>query len=322
MLAFKGKHLVVAWAAEAKGDDLVLGALKGILKIVSTILVGIVVVLAISLVGVRLLGVDVYTVLSGSMEPTYKTGSVIWVADREPEEIEVGDPITFVLNEDLVVATHRVIDIDAENQYFYTQGDANDAPDGSPVHFENLIGEPVFTVPYLGYLVDYIQSPPGTYVAISVGALLLMLMFLPDLFAKENSSSSVVERRERQAAQDARRRRGSNPGRHDVRRTAGQPAARPVGSTNRAVGDARMRRGLNPYGGDARHLVDQPAARPASSTNRAAGDAQLPKRTAETRRVNTRKQGVINNNPRLRPQVRADLTEANKTRRTRGGKLI
>ena len=47
--------------------------------------------------------------------------------------MQVGDAITFVLNEDLDVVTHRVISIDAENEHFYTQGDANDAPDGAPV---------------------------------------------------------------------------------------------------------------------------------------------------------------------------------------------
>ena len=56
--------------------------------------------------------------------------------------MQVGDAITFVLNEDLDVVTHRVISIDAENEHFYTQGDANDAPDGAPVYFKNLIGPP------------------------------------------------------------------------------------------------------------------------------------------------------------------------------------
>ena len=147
-----------------------LNALKGIGKVASTVLVGCAVVLALALVGVRLVGFEVYTVLSGSMEPAYKTGSVIWVDRCEPEDVEVGDAITFVLNEDLDVATHRVIEVDAENSHFYTQGDANDAPDGSPVHFENLIGVPVFTVPHLGYLVSYVQSPPGCYVALIVAA--------------------------------------------------------------------------------------------------------------------------------------------------------
>lgn len=152
---------------------------------VSTALMAIAIVLAVALVGVRLIGFDVYAVLSGSMEPTYKTGSVIYVQSCEADDVQVGDPITFVLNEDLVVATHRVVSIDEDAGAFTTKGDANSAIDGSPVLFENLLGKPVFTIPYLGYLVAYIQEPPGTYVAIAVCALLVMIAFLPDLFAKD-----------------------------------------------------------------------------------------------------------------------------------------
>ena len=36
-------------------------------------------IMAILLVGVRVIGLNVYTVLSGSMEPTYHTGSLIYV---------------------------------------------------------------------------------------------------------------------------------------------------------------------------------------------------------------------------------------------------
>lgn len=148
---------------------------------ISTVLVVIVVVVALLLVGARLFGLQVYAVLSGSMEPTYHVGSVIYVEPVDPSEIQVGDPITFVMNEELTVATHRVVRIDAENSHFYTKGDANDAPDAAPVHFNNLLGKPVFTIPYLGYISSYVQSPPGMYYAIAVGVLLLVLVFVPDM---------------------------------------------------------------------------------------------------------------------------------------------
>lgn len=154
---------------------------KRLWNIASTILVVIVVIFAVLLTGIRLIGLHPYTVLSGSMEPTYHTGSLIYVKEAKPEEIEVGQAITFVLNEDLVVATHRVIEIDEENQRFYTKGDANQSADGAPVHFKNLIGIPLFSIPCLGYVSSYIQSPPGLYVALAAGAVLLLLLFLPEL---------------------------------------------------------------------------------------------------------------------------------------------
>ena len=155
---------------------------KRVWNIVSGILIAIMVVLVVMLVGVRLIGYQPYCVLSGSMEPTYHTGSLIYVKKADPQDIKVGDPITFVLDENLTVATHRVIEIDEASQHFYTKGDANEYPDASPVHFNNLIGRPSFTIPYMGYMVNYIQNPPGKYVALAGAVILLLLAFVPSLF--------------------------------------------------------------------------------------------------------------------------------------------
>ena len=134
--------------------------------------------------GSRLVGYQVFNVISGSMEPEYSVGDLIYVKKVNTKDIKVGMPITFVLNEDLVVATHRVIEIDAENQHFYTKGDANEIADNDPVHFNNVIGVPQFSIPLLGYVSDFIQNPPGTYITVGVGAVLILLVFLPDFIGK------------------------------------------------------------------------------------------------------------------------------------------
>lgn len=152
---------------------------------VSTGLVILVVLFAVLLMGSRLMGYQVYNVVSGSMEPEYSVGDLIYVKEVDPDSIQVNDVITYVLNEDLVVATHRVVKIDAENRYFYTKGDANDTYDSVPVHFNNLIGVPQFYIPLLGYVSDFIQHPPGMYIAIAVGVLLLAVVFLPDFLKKK-----------------------------------------------------------------------------------------------------------------------------------------
>lgn len=163
---------------------------KKVWNVATTVIVVLVILMAILLVGLRLVGLQTYTVLSGSMEPTYPVGALLYVREVEPEEVEVGQPITFVLNEALVVATHRVVEIDAENQHFYTKGDANDAPDASPVHFNNLIGVPVFSIPYLGYISNFIQKPPGLYITIAAGEVFLLLLFLPELIGGGEAKKS------------------------------------------------------------------------------------------------------------------------------------
>ena len=166
--------------------------LKKIMNVISTILVAIVVVLALLLVGARFIGLNVYTVLSGSMEPTYHVGSLIYVKDVDTDELKTGDVITYMLDEDTIV-THRIADVipdetDPSIIRFQTKGDANDSVDGSLVHYKNVIGTPVFSIPKLGYLANYIQKPPGRYIAISAGAIILLLVFLPDLFSDDGKS--------------------------------------------------------------------------------------------------------------------------------------
>lgn len=218
-------------------------AFRKIWSLISTLVVIVIVFLAIALVGVRLVGLTPYTVLSGSMEPTYHVGSLIYVKDVDPSEIRVGDPITFVVNEDLLVATHRVVNVeevtsteqpivdeagepmlDADgNQmyqevpldepayYFYTKGDANDAEDGAPVYYKNLVGVPVFTIPYLGYLSSWLQTRKGMIMGISIALVLLILTFLPDMLRAVDDGDAKKKKKKRRKGRGKKRRKGTRP---------------------------------------------------------------------------------------------------------------
>lgn len=179
--------------------------LRKLWNTLSSFAVALVVIIAFLLVGVRLIGLTPFAVLSGSMEPTYHVGSLIYVKQAEPHQVKVGDPITFVVNEDGLVATHRVVNIDIRTTkrevltneagqtsevevpldefayYFYTKGDANDVADGAPVYYKNLLGTPVFTIPYLGYLSSWLQTRKGGILGVTFGIVLIMLIFMPDM---------------------------------------------------------------------------------------------------------------------------------------------
>ena len=163
---------------------------KKCLNIISRVAVIIIVILTVLLLGAKLAGFKPFVVLSGSMEPAYHVGSLIYVKEMPADEIKVGDPITFVMDEQLNIATHRVVDIDNENQTFTTKGDANDYPDGNPVHFNNLIGKPVFSIPKAGYVVNFVQNPPGIYFATIFVALIMILAFLPDLADRKKTDEN------------------------------------------------------------------------------------------------------------------------------------
>lgn len=148
--------------------------------LLSGVFMALVLILAILLAGIRLIGLTPYAVISGSMEPEYPVGSLIYVKQVEPSEVSIGDPITFVMNESLMVATHRVVDIKEEDGSFITKGDANDTVDGTPVHPKNLLGRPQFSIPYLGYVSVFLASGQGKIVLLGVLGILVLSLLLPE----------------------------------------------------------------------------------------------------------------------------------------------
>ena len=178
-----------------------MASLKKLWSVLSTLIVIAVVALAILLAGVRIVGLTPYVVLSGSMEPTYHTGSLIYDKKVDPFTLKEGDVITFMVSED-TLATHRVVGIVPDEDEpgtirFRTKGDANDAEDGTLVHYKNVVGTPVFTIPYLGYFSNWITHAPGKYIAITAAVVFLILLFLPDMLKKaDEADKKAAERKQ------------------------------------------------------------------------------------------------------------------------------
>ena len=157
------------------------------INILTTIVLILVLIFAFLLIGVRLFGLEPYTVLSGSMEPEYHVGSLIYVKKASADELQVGVPITYKMSNGVVV-THRIIEVievgsDPSDISYRTKGDANEDADGTPVHYSKVIGRPVFTVPLIGYVCYFVQNPPGLFITVGVLIMFVILAFLPELFA-------------------------------------------------------------------------------------------------------------------------------------------
>ena len=146
----------------------------------------------------KLFGIEPLIVLSGSMEPTYPTGSLLYVKEIDREDVKEKVPITFYRDESMLV-THRVIEVKEDGTYV-TQGDANDVADGGSVKYENILGTPVFHVPLLGYLADKLSSTTGKIIYGSVVVVVISLMLMGDyLFAPEKKKEEVeVEANEKE----------------------------------------------------------------------------------------------------------------------------
>jgi len=175
--------------------------LKGWWNATTTVLIGIAVILAMLIWGVKLIGMDIFVVQSGSMEPTHHVGSLIYVKEIDPNELEVGDVITFSLGGSSR-GTHRIIEIVDQNgvPHFRTKGDANDDIDANLVSPSNLVGKVAFSIPFLGYLIAYIQHPPGLFVAMAVSIVLLILVILPDFIFEEEPKKKKRKKKKKTAA--------------------------------------------------------------------------------------------------------------------------
>lgn len=105
-------------------------------------------------------GYRFFSVLSGSMEPTIKTGSVIIVKESTPDQIHKGDIITFKAPNSNNIVTHRVNKVirDLEGFKFETKGDANNAADPALIQKENIVGKTVKWIPKVGKVVQSIKS--------------------------------------------------------------------------------------------------------------------------------------------------------------------
>lgn len=176
---------------------------KQVWKVITNIVAAVILILAVLLVGVRLFGYTPFVVLSGSMEPAYPTGSLIYVKKAAPEAVQPGDPITFKMSSG-AVATHRVVEIDPAGKTFTTKGDANNAADASPVPYGSLIGKPVFCVPHLGFVSGVLTQPPGMYLSWSALAILVLLLLLPELL-------TAADRADKRDAEKEPKKKGEKP---------------------------------------------------------------------------------------------------------------
>lgn len=167
-----------------------------VLKGFSTAIVVLAVLFVALTSGPRLFGIEPLTVLSGSMEPELKTGSIVYIkAPENAEALGVGEVITFKLKSG-TIATHRIIEIvevDGEKAY-KTKGDANKTEDGGAVKASDIIGVPVFSIPYLGFIAAFIGSKVGRLVAVFAGLGLIAMTCYADLLtAKKNEDNNENE---------------------------------------------------------------------------------------------------------------------------------
>jgi signal peptidase len=146
-------------------------------------------------------GIKLFTVQSGSMEPTLKTGGLI--ISKPASSYEVGDIITFKAEKDKEVknpkntTTHRITEKkEVEGKtVFITKGDANTTEDLNPVSEDLILGKTIFTLPHLGYPVAFAKTQTGLLILVIIPATIIIYSELMNI--KNEAVRLLKERKKR-----------------------------------------------------------------------------------------------------------------------------
>ena len=153
-----------------------------ITKVLSYCLFGLIIATALFVLVLRFLGetpsifgYNFYYVLTESMEPEINAGEMILGKYTAPEDLQVGDVITYMGQTGAVkdkMITHKIVEI--QDDLFTTKGVANDVAD-PPVHSSQILSKYVATIPFAGKVFSLINSKLG-FIFLIVTPLLLLIV--------------------------------------------------------------------------------------------------------------------------------------------------
>lgn len=126
-----------------------------------------------------LAGFTPLTVQSDSMLPFFETGDLIVIRSCDPNELQVGDVITFhtIIQNQYALNTHRIAEIEETNgvRSYTTKGDNNLISDTHVIANGDIVGKFAFKVPVLGRVLDFLSGSIGFLLVIVLPMLLFFI---------------------------------------------------------------------------------------------------------------------------------------------------
>ena len=141
-----------------------------------TIVLVLLILVCVPLTIPRMIGYNIYTVVSGSMEPAIPVGSLVYINNMAPEDVQENEVIAFYgATDGSSIITHRVVTNSTVMGEFITKGDANEEKDMNPIPYSHFIGKVVLTVPKVGGIAQTFTSTTGKIAAACMIALAVVL---------------------------------------------------------------------------------------------------------------------------------------------------
>jgi signal peptidase len=141
------------------------------------LLLAVLAIAALAIVIPRLTGSVPLTVLTSSMEPGMPPGTLAVVRPVDPDDIGVGDIVTYQIRVDVPgVISHRVVGITvgADGRRLFTfKGDNNTAVDPDRVVPAQIMGRVWYSIPGLGFVNTTVAGNAKTWIVPTLGIALI-----------------------------------------------------------------------------------------------------------------------------------------------------
>lgn len=145
-------------------------------RILGTVILLAVLAICLPLSVPKLLGYQVYDVVSGSMDPAIPVHSVVLVQPAAPEELQPGEIVAYRSGSSVVI--HRLVENHIVEGEIVTKGDANAEPDPLKVEYAGVLGTVTAHIPFIGIYAEALNTLPGKLYAFGfiVAAAMLYLL--------------------------------------------------------------------------------------------------------------------------------------------------
>lgn len=159
---------------------------------IGILLIAAVILVCVPLIVPRFMGYEIYEVVSGSMEPTIPVGSVVYVGEITPKEVQPGDVIAFTREDSIV--THRVVENRSLEGVFITKGDANQREDVDKVPYKTLVGRVEHHFPVVGRVMKLYASSVGKIYLLGIVTCGFLLLALAGLLRRRRNTDDTREK--------------------------------------------------------------------------------------------------------------------------------
>ncbi len=171
--------------------------IKKIIWIIAIILIYNIILIIVSSINGKnfnILGYKAYVINTNSMEPTIKVGDIVIIKKDKAENLNKGDVITFSNQGEVI--THRITQIEtigADTRYI-TKGDNNNTEDTTKIKYEDILGEEIVIIPYLGKIIKILDN--------RIILLIIILTILILAFFKIQKKEKLENRREKKKIEE------------------------------------------------------------------------------------------------------------------------